>query len=333
MTESYNAYYTNLSLDRISPDPEQPRKEFSEIEALAASIKERGILQPISVRTDPNNEGHYIINHGERRWRASKDAGINEIPCFIDDKQEPVDALLENLQRQDLTPIETADYIKKLINSGLTSKEVASKLGKNKDWISLQKRISEADIDIRNLFFDGVITDGRSLAELQRMRDKYSFANEFIDSIKDRETPISRKEIKDFIDQKTTSNEDQDTGVFDFYNSEENLNAEDNEDTEQNEEGEFDLNLYENQDQEENLEDKDSTSEQGFLIEDEYTNLNQEKNNRTPSFIISVENNGEIGKIISVDKYDSSVVEVDFDSGQKDWFDIEELDLKGVFKQ
>ena len=122
-----------LSIHNVEPNPQQPRKAFDEeeLQQLADSIREHGIIQPLAVR--PMGEGYYQIIAGERRWRAARMAGLSEVPVLIldvDDKTVMEMALIENLQRQDLNPIEEANGYKTLMEEyGLTQEDLAMKSG------------------------------------------------------------------------------------------------------------------------------------------------------------------------------------------------------------
>ena len=118
-TDDAAAGVTTLPLREIEPDPDQPRKRFDEaaLAELAASIQENGLLQPIAVRPKPLGAG-YLIIAGERRWRAARLAGLDEVPALVKDvtdEQAAALALIENLQREDLDPIEVAEGCRQLI--------------------------------------------------------------------------------------------------------------------------------------------------------------------------------------------------------------------------
>ena len=134
-----------LDIDLIEPNPEQPRVNFadSELEELAASIRSNGIVQPIVVR--PKGENRYQIVAGERRWRAAQKAGLRKVPVSVrevsDEKLLEI-ALIENIQRQQLNPIEEANAFRKLIDSiGLTQEEVAERVGKERTLITTTMRL------------------------------------------------------------------------------------------------------------------------------------------------------------------------------------------------
>ncbi len=127
---------TVLPLQKVEPNPRQPRRTFDEVElqALADSIAEHGIVQPLAVRALEN--GYYQIIAGERRWRAARLAGLKEVPVVVldaDDQTVMELALIENLQRQDLNPMEEAEGYRSLIEDyGLTQEQAASRVGKSR---------------------------------------------------------------------------------------------------------------------------------------------------------------------------------------------------------
>ena len=159
-----------LRVSEIEPNRDQPRKFFSDegIEALADSIREHGVLQPILVRPLPN--GSYQIVAGERRWRASRMAGLDEVPVNIkglDDFQTMQIAMAENLQRENLNPIEEAEGYKYLIDNFNMSKEQIAKIaGKSRSYISNSIRILSLPDFIIDALRDGKITSGHAKALL-----------------------------------------------------------------------------------------------------------------------------------------------------------------------
>jgi ParB family transcriptional regulator, chromosome partitioning protein len=128
-----------VAIENLAADPNQPRKNFveAEIQSLANSIKEKGLLQPITVRHNGEREGHFIIVAGERRYRASKLAGLPSIGCIVTRGDHAEIALIENIQRVDLNPIETAEAIDALMKAhGYTHDTVAKVLGKSRSVIT-----------------------------------------------------------------------------------------------------------------------------------------------------------------------------------------------------
>ena len=177
----------NLKLINIEPNREQPRKIFDEdgLEELANSIKEYGVIQPIIVT---KKEDYYQIVAGERRWRAAKKAGIVEIPVIVrdyDEKKNSEIALIENIQRRDLNPIEKARGIRRLMdNYGLTQQEVADKLGFSRSAIANTVRILNLDERVIDLALEGKLSEGhcRSLMAIQDNDKQYSMALNLIKS-------------------------------------------------------------------------------------------------------------------------------------------------------
>ncbi len=134
-----------LALDVIEEDPDQPRKQFDgkSLTELAASIKERGVKTPISVRPHPDKKGHYLVNHGARRYRAAEAAGLETIPAFVDTEHVYVDQLVENIQRETLTVMETVNAVAHLMDGGLSQAEVARQTGKSRTWVSRYAALRE----------------------------------------------------------------------------------------------------------------------------------------------------------------------------------------------
>ena len=162
-----------ISMDLIHPNPEQPRKFFSdeELEELKKSIAEYGVLQPIIVKKDKS--GGYFLIAGERRFRAAKLAGFTKIPAMIkdfSDRDAAVIAVVENVQREDLSFIEEAWAYKKLLDEyGLTQGELASKVGKKQSTISNKLRILTLPQDILDKLTDENLTErhGRALLKIE----------------------------------------------------------------------------------------------------------------------------------------------------------------------
>ena len=185
--ESEKVYKININ--EIEPNINQPRKSFEDekIEELAESIKEHGVIQPIIV---VKRDGFYQIVAGERRWRASKKAGIKEIPAIIredDDKTNKQISLIENIQRQDLNPIEEAIAIKNLMEEhNFTQEEIAKSLGKSRSSIANIVRILNLDENVKKLVEEGKLTLGHCKVLLAQPKEKqYKLA---LDIIKNNES-------------------------------------------------------------------------------------------------------------------------------------------------
>ena len=149
------AIIRTVPLDHISPNPEQPRLAFDQtsLDELTASVREHGVLQPILVR--PLGAGRYQLIAGERRWRASRQAGLDTIPAMveeIDDETAMEIAIIENLQREDLSPLdEAAMYDRMIREHGYSIRKLAEKLGKDKGYLENRLRLADAPPEIREL--------------------------------------------------------------------------------------------------------------------------------------------------------------------------------------
>ena len=155
-----------LPLREIEPDPGQPRKTFDDetLAELSASIAEHGLLQPIAVRPKPS--GGYLIVAGERRWRASRMAGLTEVPVIVKDvtdEQAMELALVENLQREDLDPVEEAAGIRELMTRcDLTQEQASRKLGKSRSALANSLRLLSLPETVLELLKSGFITIGHA---------------------------------------------------------------------------------------------------------------------------------------------------------------------------
>ena len=176
-----------LKLTEVEPNKAQARKVFDEegLDELASSIKEYGVIQPIIVSKKDN---FYEIVAGERRWRASKKAGLTEIPAIVreDNVQKNQEiSLIENIQREDLNPIEKAKGIKLLMDEyNLTQQEVANKLGKSRSSIANSVRILNLDPRVIDLAVSGKLTEGhcKTLMAIQEPDKQYKMALQIIES-------------------------------------------------------------------------------------------------------------------------------------------------------
>ncbi|GAB4223742.1 MAG: ParB/RepB/Spo0J family partition protein [Spirochaetales bacterium] len=162
--------YEVLEITRLVPNPHQPRKEFNPeaLEELAASIRSRGVLQPILV--EPREDGTYLIVAGERRYRAALLAGLPKVPVIVrtfTDQERLEIALIENLQREDLTPIEEAKAYRSLMEAaGLSQEELAERIGKNRSTIANTLRLLKLPEDMQEAIHSGSISPGHARAIL-----------------------------------------------------------------------------------------------------------------------------------------------------------------------
>lgn len=161
---------STLNINEITPNKEQPRKTFDEtaLEELADSIRQHGVLQPLLVR--PLTSGGYQLVAGERRWRASRLAELKEVPVIVkelSDTEAMEIAIIENLQREDLNPIEEAEGLQALIDKcGYTQEQVATSVGKSRPAITNALRLLKLPEEVREMAKDGTISAGHARALL-----------------------------------------------------------------------------------------------------------------------------------------------------------------------
>lgn len=216
-----------IALKDIDEDPNQPRKDgnpgFSKesIAELAVTIKDRGVKSPISVRVNLEDPQRYIINHGARRYRASKVAGKKTIPAFIDNDYLEVDQVVENLQRNKLTAREIADYVGRQLAAGIKKGAIAESLGKSNAFVSQHAALLDLPETIAQVFNAERTSDVTTINELCKAYKQDAEQVEIW--LSDEEQEITRSSVKllrDFMDDKksnveviTTNNEN--TGTSD----------------------------------------------------------------------------------------------------------------------
>ena len=181
-----NENLKTLKITDVEPNRDQPRKTFNQesLEELADSIKTYGVIQPIVVR---KKDGYYAIVAGERRWRAAKIAGLEEIPAIIRDDDEQTNkeiALIENIQREDLNPYEKALGIRQLMDKyGLTQEQVSKKIGKSRSSVSNTVRVLYLAPDVLELVKQGKLSEGhcKALAGISDPKRQYEAAIRMIE--------------------------------------------------------------------------------------------------------------------------------------------------------
>ncbi|MDQ0608300.1 ParB family chromosome partitioning protein [Variovorax sp. W1I1] len=157
------------ALDCIDFDPRQPRRRIrnERIEELAASIREHGVLEPVSLRRHPEHKDRYIVNRGERRVRAARQAGLATVPAFVDERVDPFAQAAENLHREDMSPFDLASFITDREKEGHSRAEIARRLGKPRSFITEAARLSDAPPQLRQAVEAGRVgEDVRVLYEL-----------------------------------------------------------------------------------------------------------------------------------------------------------------------
>ena len=190
-----------VSIDLIDEDPNQPRKEFNEgkLKELADSIlfvlqdgKKRGIKSPLSLK---KNGDRYVINHGARRYRAAKLAGLSEVPAFIDEAHTKDDQVIENIQRDNLSVVEIAEYVTAQIKAGKKKKDIAEQLGKPASFVSEHAVFLDFPDCIRSLYDLGNFKSIRALYDLYRQyQNNPKAVEEFCN-----QEHISTSSIKEFV--------------------------------------------------------------------------------------------------------------------------------------
>ena len=180
--EDWGTSIQEIPVGELDPNPDQPRRSFSDesISQLADSIREQGVLQPLLVA--PSSGGRYMIIAGERRYRAGREAGLETLPCIVKDidviRQREI-ALIENLQREDLNPIEAAQGIRSLmLQCGYTQEKVSSRLGKSRPAVANLLRLLQLPDEVTEMVKDGLLTAGhaRVLAGLNDSEEQLKLA-------------------------------------------------------------------------------------------------------------------------------------------------------------
>jgi ParB family transcriptional regulator, chromosome partitioning protein len=164
-----------IAVDKIDPNPEQPRTDFGDLTELTASIAEKGVLEPLLVKPS-RLTGRWMIIAGERRWRAAREAGLKEVPCVemeVDEGAVAEIALIENMQRKDLTVWEEADGLLALCERfGYTHEEVARKVGKSRSTVTEALSIAAIPADVRELCRQADVSAKSMLLQIVRQPDE-----------------------------------------------------------------------------------------------------------------------------------------------------------------
>jgi len=189
-----------VAIEKIHPNRDQPRRDFNadELADLTASIRERGVIQPIIVRPDPDKSGEYQIVAGERRWRASQKAQLHELPVLVRDMsdEEVMEvAIIENVQRADLNPVEEAMGYRSLMDTyGRTQEQVSTALGKSRSYIANLLRLLNLPDDVQSYVRNGDLSSGHARALIGH-EDASELAREIIKrglNVRDAEALVKR---------------------------------------------------------------------------------------------------------------------------------------------
>lgn len=223
-----------IKITEIEPNKDQPRRIFNSesIDELAESIKKYGVIQPIIVS---KKENYYEIIAGERRWRASKKAGLEEIPCIIresEEKEKKEIALIENIQREDINPIEKARSFRALLDEyGMTQAQLAETLGISRSALTNTVRLLNLDPRVIELALDGKLSEGhcRSLLAIEELDKQYEFALQIIengDSVREIERKVkNKKQGKEKTEQYESIYRDIEDKFQGFFGTKVKLNA------------------------------------------------------------------------------------------------------------
>jgi ParB family transcriptional regulator, chromosome partitioning protein len=177
LTQSHTTTHVGrlIPIDKLDPNPDQPRTEIGDLTELTASISEKGVLEPLLVKP---TMGRWMIIAGERRWRAAAAAGLTELPCIemdVDESAVAEIALIENMQRKDLTPWEEADGLRALCERfGYTHEDVARKVGKSRSTVTEALSIASIPKEIRDICRSSEITSKSLLLQIVRQPDDES---------------------------------------------------------------------------------------------------------------------------------------------------------------
>jgi ParB family transcriptional regulator, chromosome partitioning protein len=164
-----------LPLDLIDEDPDQPRKDFDQVTLaeLTDSVKARGVLQAISVRRHPVTPDRWMVNFGARRLRASRLAGKSTIPAYVDNAMDSYDQVIENEQRESLSPLELAMFVQIKLQSGARSSEIARTLGKSRGYLTFIGALIDPPAWLLDLYRSGRCRGISELYELRKLHDQH----------------------------------------------------------------------------------------------------------------------------------------------------------------
>ncbi len=206
-----------LPIEFIRPNPQQPRRTFDqdELNGLANTIKEHGIVQPIVIRSDATTPGHYSIIAGERRWRAAQIAGLHKVPVVVREFDELATlkvAIVENLQRQDLNAIEEAVAFGQLMDRfGYNQQQIADTIGKSRAYVANTIRLLGLPKEVQELVINGALSAGHARAALASS-DPLAAAKEMVSkklSVREAESLVNKKNaLRENVSRETSVDND-----------------------------------------------------------------------------------------------------------------------------
>lgn len=193
-----------VDLDLIEFDPDQPRRSLCEasLQELAASIKAYGVLEAVSLRSHPDRAGRFIVNRGERRVRACRLAGKAAVPAWIDERIDRYAQVVENLQREDLTPFDLARFVAEREKAGDSRAVIAARLHKPRSFVTQIAGLAEASEDVRAVYSSGRSRDSRVLYQLARAQRGNP---EAVAQLLDGDAPVTRADADALAARKSSS--------------------------------------------------------------------------------------------------------------------------------
>ncbi|ARE67005.1 ParB/RepB/Spo0J family partition protein [Moraxella catarrhalis] len=209
---------SEIDISLIAEDSLNARREFHDdtLHELAQSIKEHGVISPISLRANPIKDGYYIINHGHRRFRAAKLADKTTIPAFLDNEIDVFGRFIENIQREDLSPLDIANQLNTFVKDGMQGKDIAEKIGKSDSWVSRHLGLLSAPMTIKKSLEDGKIKSVEAAKTLASLSNDHPVEVEGF--LSNAEGEITQKQVREF--SKELKNEKSaDVALFDLESS------------------------------------------------------------------------------------------------------------------
>ena len=188
---------SEIDISLIAEDSLNARREYHDdtLHELAQSIKEHGVISPISLRANPLKDGYYIINHGHRRFRAAQLAEKTTIPAFLDNEIDVFGRFIENIQREDLSPLDIANQLNTFVQDGMTGKDIAEKLGKSDSWVSRHLGLLSAPITIKKSLESGKIKSVEAAKTLASLSNDHPVEVE--DFLASATTEITQKQVRE----------------------------------------------------------------------------------------------------------------------------------------
>lgn len=189
----------DIPLALIEEDPDQPRKEFTpeSMQEMIDSIRVRGVKTPVSIRPHPSKPNMWMLNYGARRYRGSVAAGRETIPAFLDESHNDYDQVIENIQRDDLKPMELALFIKKRLDAGDQKKEIAKNLGKDGGIVTHHLALINPPACIEDAYRKGKCTSPKTLYELRGLHEKFP---DQVDAWCNQADEITRKSVAELAE-------------------------------------------------------------------------------------------------------------------------------------